>query len=123
MLYRILTRQEFEMTDLGAVATIMVALAPQRLSLEPEKTAGRQGSAEPLGGQRGKEKRRGLSPSALRVNHRGAEVPLAEIGSGGRIRTCDQVVNSHLRYRCATPESDMRPGRGPAIAAVKQDRG
>ena len=25
-------------------------------------------------------------------------------GSGGRIRTCDQVVNSHLRYHCATPE-------------------
>ena len=25
-------------------------------------------------------------------------------GSEGRIRTCDQVINSHLRYRCATSE-------------------
>ena len=25
-------------------------------------------------------------------------------GSGGRIRTCDQLVNSQLRYHCATPE-------------------
>ena len=25
-------------------------------------------------------------------------------GSGGRIRTGDQLVNSQLRYRCATPE-------------------
>ncbi len=28
----------------------------------------------------------------------------AESGSGGRIRTGDQLVNSQLRYRCATPE-------------------
>ena len=27
-----------------------------------------------------------------------------QYGSGGRIRTCDQVINSHLRYHCATPE-------------------
>lgn len=27
-----------------------------------------------------------------------------KIGSEGRIRTCDQVINSHLRYRCATSE-------------------
>ncbi len=27
-----------------------------------------------------------------------------ENGSGGRIRTYDQLVNSQLRYRCATPE-------------------
>ena len=26
------------------------------------------------------------------------------LGSGGRIRTGDQLVNSQLRYRCATPE-------------------
>lgn len=45
----------------GPVATIMVAFAPQRLSLEPEKTAGWRGSAEPLGGQRENEERRGLS--------------------------------------------------------------
>ena len=25
-------------------------------------------------------------------------------GSEGRIRTCDQVINSHLRYHCATSE-------------------
>ena len=30
--------------------------------------------------------------------------PQMSNGSGGRIRTCDQVVNSHLRYHCATPE-------------------
>ena len=42
----------------GAVATIMVAFAPQRPSLEPEKAAGRRGSAETLGGQRGNEERR-----------------------------------------------------------------
>ena len=28
----------------------------------------------------------------------------ASNGSGGRIRTYDQVINSHLRYHCATPE-------------------
>ena len=27
-----------------------------------------------------------------------------KIGSEGRIRTCDQVINSHLRYHCATSE-------------------
>ena len=27
-----------------------------------------------------------------------------EVGSGGRIRTYDQRINSPLRYRCATPE-------------------
>ncbi len=28
----------------------------------------------------------------------------AESGSGGGIRTRDQLINSQLRYRCATPE-------------------
>ena len=28
----------------------------------------------------------------------------SKVGSGGRIRTYDQVINSHLRYHCATPE-------------------
>jgi hypothetical protein len=27
-----------------------------------------------------------------------------KIGSGGRDRTCDQLINSQLHYRCATPE-------------------
>ena len=27
-----------------------------------------------------------------------------EIGSGGWIRTSDQLINSQLRYHCATPE-------------------
>jgi hypothetical protein len=27
-----------------------------------------------------------------------------KVGSGGRIRTYDQRINSPLRYRCATPE-------------------
>ena len=31
-----------------------------------------------------------------------------KIGSEGRIRTCDQVINSHLRYHCATSERGMR---------------
>jgi hypothetical protein len=30
--------------------------------------------------------------------------PGGEVGSGGRIRTYDQRINSPLRYRCATPE-------------------
>ena len=28
-------------------------------------------------------------------------------GSGGRIRTCDQLVNSQLRYHCATPDQSI----------------
>ena len=28
------------------------------------------------------------------------------IGSGGWIRTSDQLINSQLRYRCATPERE-----------------
>lgn len=27
-----------------------------------------------------------------------------DIGSGGWIRTSDQLINSQLRYHCATPE-------------------
>ena len=30
------------------------------------------------------------------------------IGSGGWIRTSDQLINSQLRYRCATPERIAR---------------
>lgn len=29
---------------------------------------------------------------------------IGKVGSGGRIRTYDQRINSPLRYRCATPE-------------------
>ena len=29
---------------------------------------------------------------------------MGKVGSGGRIRTYDQRINSPLRYRCATPE-------------------
>ena len=29
---------------------------------------------------------------------------IAIVGAPGRIRTGDQLVNSQLRYRCATPE-------------------
>ena len=29
---------------------------------------------------------------------------MRKVGSGGRIRTYDQRINSPLRYRCATPE-------------------
>ena len=31
-------------------------------------------------------------------------IHLAIYGSGGRIRTSNQGINSPLRYRCATPE-------------------
>ena len=30
-----------------------------------------------------------------------------EIGSGGWIRTSDQLINSQLRYHCATPERSI----------------
>jgi hypothetical protein len=33
---------------------------------------------------------------------------ILEIGSRGRIRTYDQVINSHLRYRCATRDRLVR---------------
>ena len=41
--------------------------------------------------------------------------PLLEVargvgGSGGRIRTYDQRINSPLRYRCATPECRTERG-------------
>ena len=42
------------------------------------------------------------------------EILEKEIGSGGRIRTYDQRINSPLRYRCATPEyaiSEEKIGR------------
>ncbi len=29
------------------------------------------------------------------------------IGSGGWIRTSDQLINSQLRYHCATPEQKL----------------
>ena len=31
-----------------------------------------------------------------------------EIGSGGWIRTSDQLINSQLRYHCATPEQKLK---------------
>ena len=97
----------------GPVATIMVAFAPQRLSLEPEKTAGRRGSAETLGVQRGNEERRGLSPSASCVNWWGTEVPVTEVGSPtgprteqnprrrlGRLRLITQDVTANTAFSC-----------------------
>ena len=36
-----------------------------------------------------------------------------KVGSGGRIRTYDQRINSPLRYRCATPEYRHAIRTGP----------
>jgi hypothetical protein len=35
------------------------------------------------------------------------------LGSPGRIRTSDQVINSHLRYRCATEECGLNCVEAP----------
>ncbi len=52
------------------------------------------------------------------------------IGSGGRIRTYDQRINSPLRYRCATPDQVSQaavPSRTlelpPAISPVEARAG
>lgn len=77
---------------------MMVAFAPQTLALEPEKTVQCGDALVSLCGQRLMQERRGLSPSAFRVNPRGTEVPRYFYGSGGWARTSNQVVNSHLLY-------------------------
>ena len=48
--------------------------------------------------------------SGVRVNRNGRSHSEIKNGSGGRIRTYDQVINSHLRYHCATPEQMVRYG-------------
>ncbi len=40
-------------------------------------------------------------------------------GSGGRIRTYDQRINSPLRYRCATPE-DTDPGLSEPVSMLHE---
>ncbi len=47
----------------------------------------------------------GLEPAASGVTgRRSNQLSYTRAGSGGRIRTYDQRINSPLRYRCATPE-------------------
>ena len=47
----------------------------------------------------------GLEPEASGVTgRRSNQLSYTRAGSGGRIRTYDQRINSPLRYRCATPE-------------------
>ncbi len=41
------------------------------------------------------------------------------IGSGGRIRTYDQRINSPLRYRCATPDQCVAGCIAERIGAAK----
>jgi hypothetical protein len=46
-----------------------------------------------------------------------AVIPAGD-GSGGRIRTYDQRINSPLRYRCATPEYP-KLGRAAPLASAR----
>ena len=47
----------------------------------------------------------GLEPAASGVTgRRSNQLSYTRAGSGGRIRTYDQRINSPLRYRCATPD-------------------
>ena len=40
-------------------------------------------------------------------------------GSGGWIRTSDQLINSQLRYRCATPECPDQITSGGLVCSLK----
>lgn len=86
------------------------------------ESGARRGIAESLWNRR--EKRTpGQSPGrAFVLTESCGRVRETEVGSGGRIRTCDQVVNSHLRYHCATPErlagSPRAAGEGMTVARL-----
>lgn len=83
------------------------AAAPKRVALTPPLLgpALRRGSLFDL---RPRDGRRG-GPGAKKNGGRAPPLghALQKIGSEGRIRTCDQVINSHLRYHCATSDCGM----------------
>ena len=51
-----------------------------------------------------------MRPGGLHLRCCFCEGNQLEAGSGGRIRTYDQRINSPLRYRCATPEYQTEAG-------------
>jgi hypothetical protein len=47
-----------------------------------------------------------------------AETVSCGFGSPGKIRTCDQLINSQLRYRCATGEQGKKFEVGVVITNI-----
>ena len=63
------------------------------------------------------------TPPVGQGNNKKGQFPLGtglfSIGSGGRIRTYDQRINSPLRYRCATPDQCVGGYIAEGAAAAK----